>query len=180
MNKILIFFVSIVAIVIGCTNYEKDLNGAGATFPEPLYKKMFLEYENATGQKIDYQGIGSGSGIFRLKEKTIDFAASDIIIQKAALDDILYIPTCVGAVAVVYNLPAKPILNLTPELLVKIFMGKITHWNDEAITKLNSDVILPNQRILIINRSDESGTSMIFNDYLSKISKDWRNRKENP
>ncbi|MCF7793690.1 MAG: phosphate ABC transporter substrate-binding protein PstS [Candidatus Cloacimonetes bacterium] len=180
MKKILFIIVTVILIVIGCSNFEKDLSGAGATFPEPLYKKMFLEYEKATGQKIGYQGIGSGSGIFRLKEKSVDFAATDIIMEKADSENILYIPTSLGAVAVVYNLPAKPMLNLTSELLVKIFMGKITHWNDDEITTLNPDVVLPNQRILIINRADESGTSKIFNDYLCKVSTEWKNRKENP
>jgi len=179
MKRLLIVFFAVLS-VLSCNQTKKELQGAGATFPEPLYKKMFQEYKTVTDQNIVYQSIGSGSGIFRLKEKTIDFAATDIILDKAYIDDILYIPTCIGAVAIVYNLPANPMLKFTPELLVKIFMGKITHWNDEKITKLNPNVTLPNQRILIINRADESGTSTIFNDYLCKVSDEWKNRQENP
>lgn len=170
----------LVIFFAGCSKFEKDLTGAGATFPQPLYQKMFLEFEKETGSKINYLGIGSGGGLFRLKEKDIDFAATDIILKDLDSNDILYIPTCVGAVAIVYNLPAKPQLKLTPEILADIFMGNLKNWNDEKISQLNPDIVLPNQRILIINRSDESGTSRIFNDYLGKVIEKWQNRKENP
>ncbi len=176
---LLIILISL--IVLGCVPKEDIIHGAGATFPLPLYKKMFNEYKKLTAMKITYEGIGSGAGIMKFKDRNTDFCATDMIIDDEQLkNDIVYIPTCIGAVAIVYNLPAKPVLNLTPEILVNIFMGIISRWNDVRIKEMNPNIILPNQRILIINRSDVSGTSQIFNNYLSKVSDKWSSRKKNP
>lgn len=179
--KRIIFMLFLLILLLGCAKKSQvDLLGAGATFPQPLYEKMFTEYGKESGIKVGYHSIGSGVGIFRLKNKLADFGATDIIWDSQNQDDqIVYIPTCIGAVAIAYNLPANPVLNFTPDVLTDIFMGKIINWNDEKIKSLNPDVVLPNQRILVINRSDESGTSQIFNDYLTKVSNKWREKKKN-
>jgi phosphate transport system substrate-binding protein len=181
MKKIL-FALLLFILLAGCGKKNQvDLSGAGATFPQPLYEKMFEEFENETEIKISYHGIGSGGGIFRLKNKQVDFGATDIIVnEKDFSEEIVHIPICLGAVAITYNLPTNPQINFTPELLVSIFSGKITNWNDERLTSLNPNIVLPNQRILVINRSDESGTSTIFNDYLCKVNEKWKEYKENP
>ena len=181
MKKIL-FALLLLILLAGCGKKNQvDLLGAGATFPQPLYEKMFEEFENETEIKISYHGIGSGGGIFRLKNKQADFGATDIILEENEFNkEIIYIPICIGAVAITYNLPTNPQINFTPELLVSIFSGKITNWNDERLTSLNPNIVLPNQRILVINRSDESGTSTIFNDYLCKVNEKWKEYKENP
>lgn len=168
-------------VMIGCTQKKKDLYGAGASFPEPLYNKMLAEYELISGENIVYEGIGSGAGIFRLKEKTVDFAGTDKFLETNDLEEeILHIPTSLGAVVASYNLPANPVLNFSPSVLAAIFLGEIKNWNDERIKEINPDVILPNQRILLINRSDDSGTCQIFNDYLSKVSTKWQEQTRNP
>ncbi|MDO9578123.1 MAG: phosphate ABC transporter substrate-binding protein PstS [Candidatus Cloacimonadales bacterium] len=179
--KNILFFLVILMITVSCTKHDDILHGAGATFPLPLYEVAFAEFQKTTGQKVVYEGIGSGAGIYKLKDRKTDFCATDILIDPQHWDEeVVYIPTCIGAVAITYNLPAKPVLNLSSELLANIFLGEITNWTDQRITKLNPDIILPNQRILVINRSDESGTSQIFYDYLSKVSEKWNVRKPNP
>lgn len=177
-----LFALVLLILLAGCSKKNQvDLLGAGATFPQPLYEKMFKEFENETDIRISYHGIGSGGGIFRLKNKQADFGATDIILEKNEFTkEIIYIPICIGAVAITYNLPTNPQINYTPEVLAAIFSREITNWNNKKLTDLNPDVVLPNQRILVINRSDESGTSKIFDDYLCKISKKWADRKENP
>jgi phosphate transport system substrate-binding protein len=181
MKKIL-FALLLFILLAGCGKKNQvDLLGAGATFPQPLYEKMFKEFNNETDIRISYHGIGSGGGIFRLKNRKTDFGATDIIVnEKNFPEEIVHIPICLGAVAITYNLPANPQINFTPEVLVSIFSGKITNWNNERLTSLNPNIILPNQRILVVNRSDESGTSTIFHDYLCKVNKKWKEYKENP
>lgn len=170
----------LILMVLGCGIKKQDLHGAGATFPEPLYRKMFSEYLKETYQKINYTAIGSGGGIFRLKEKSVDFGASDMIAEDEEWNkQIFYIPICIGAVTIAYNLPAAPQLDLTPELLTDIFMGEIKYWHDERIKALNPNIILPNQRILLIDRSDNSGTCRVFDNYLSKVSAKWQKRDKN-
>ncbi len=157
-----------------------DLTGAGATFPYPIYSKWFNEYAAKTGVKINYQSIGSGGGIKQLSEQTVDFGASDAPMSdsdmaKAKGGPVLHIPTVVGVVALAYNLPglAQP-LKLTGPLLADIFLGKVTKWNDPRIAAINPGVTLPNQDILVVHRTDGSGTTYIFSDYLSSVSPAWK------
>ena len=154
------------------------LNGAGATFPAPLYTKWFNEYAARTGTQINYQAIGSGGGIRAITDRTVDFGASDGIMteaQESAAPGILHIPTVSGAVAVTYNVPGlEGGLKLTPETLAGIFLGQVTRWNDPALADQNPGLALPNQDITVVHRSDSSGTTFIFTNYLSKVSPAWQ------
>jgi phosphate transport system substrate-binding protein len=155
------------------------LTGAGATFPYPLYSKWFSDYARQTGVRINYQPIGSGGGIRQLREGTVDFGATDSPMTaeemaQAKGGPILHIPTVLGAVVVTYNLPdVSPSLRLTGPVLADIFLGRIKKWNDLRIAQLNQGVPLPNTDILVVRRSDESGTTYIFTDYLSAVSPSW-------
>ncbi|HWJ20931.1 MAG TPA: phosphate ABC transporter substrate-binding protein PstS [Gemmatimonadaceae bacterium] len=156
-----------------------DLNGAGATFPYPIYSKWFSEYASKTGVKINYQSIGSGGGIRQLSEGTVDFGASDAPMTDAEMakakgGPILHFPTVLGAVAVTYNVPdvGAP-LKLSGDVLADVFLGKITKWNDARVAALNPGAKLPAKDILVVHRSDGSGTSFIFTDYLSAVSPAW-------
>jgi phosphate transport system substrate-binding protein len=160
---------------------QTTVNGAGATFPNPMYQKWFSEYHKAHPDvQFNYQSIGSGGGIRQVLAQTVDFGASDGPMTDEQLSQaktkILHIPTVLGAVVPAYNVPGVSTeLKFTPEALAGIFLGKITTWNDPAIAKANPGVSLPNQTIIVIHRSDGSGTTYIFTDYLSKISSDWQN-----
>jgi phosphate transport system substrate-binding protein len=163
----------------GARSGSVDLTGAGATFPYPLYRKWFSDYAAKTGVRINYQSIGSGGGIKQLSEGTIDFGASDSPMTdeemaKAKGGPVLHIPTVLGAVVVTYNLPgvAQP-LKLTGPVVADIFLGRIKRWNDPRIAQLNAGVALPNTSILPVRRSDGSGTTFIFTDYLSAVSPAW-------
>ncbi|MEP6618990.1 MAG: phosphate ABC transporter substrate-binding protein PstS [bacterium] len=156
-----------------------DLTGAGATFPNPLYSKWFSTYATKTGIRINYQPIGSGGGIKQLQEQTVDFGASDAPMSDAELANakggpVLHIPTALGAVVMTYNLPdvAAP-LKLTGDLIAAIYQGQITKWNDARIAGANAGVKLPASDILVVHRSDGSGTSYVFTDYLSNVSPAW-------
>jgi phosphate transport system substrate-binding protein len=157
------------------------LNGAGATFPYPMYSKWFSEYNKLHSDvQINYQSIGSGGGIRQVLNGTVDFGASDGPMTdeqlKQSKEKILHIPTVMGAVVPAYNVPGVTgELKFTPEALAGIFLGKIQKWNDAAITSANPGVKFPDQPIIVIYRSDGSGTTFIFTDYLSKISQDWAN-----
>ncbi|HYU51515.1 MAG TPA: phosphate ABC transporter substrate-binding protein PstS [Gemmatimonadaceae bacterium] len=156
-----------------------DLTGAGATFPYPIYSKWFSDYAKLTGVKINYQSIGSGGGIRQVSEQTVDFGASDgpmtdEELAKAKGGPILHVPTVLGADVITYNLPGvTAALKFTPDLIAGIFMGRVTKWNDSRIASLNPGVSLPNQDILVVHRSDGSGTTYIFTDYLDKVSPAW-------
>jgi phosphate transport system substrate-binding protein len=158
------------------------LNGAGATFPYPMYSKWFSEYNKLHPDiQFNYQSIGSGGGIRQVLAGTVDFGATDGPMTDEQLSQaktkILHIPTVLGADAPAYNIPGvSEELKFTPELLVNIFLGKITSWNDAALAKANPGVNLPNQSIIVIHRSDGSGTTYIWTDYLSKVSTDWKNQ----
>jgi phosphate transport system substrate-binding protein len=156
------------------------LHGAGATFPQPLYKKWIEVYRKKTGVRISYQGIGSGGGIRRLLEKSTDFSGTDAFLSDDELspggNDILHVPTCLGAVTVTYNLPGNPSLKFTPELIADIFLGKITRWSDKRISKVNPSIKLPDVEISVVHRSDGSGTSFVFTSYLSRVSDQWKKR----
>jgi phosphate transport system substrate-binding protein len=157
-----------------------DLTGAGATFPYPLYSKWFSMYAEKTGIRINYQSIGSGGGIRQLSEQTVDFGASDAPMSdeelgKAKGGPILHIPTVLGAVVVTYNVPGAPAaLKLSGDVVAEIFLGKITKWNDTRIASLNPGATLPSTDILVVHRSDGSGTTYIFTDYLSAVSAAWK------
>ena len=157
-----------------------DLTGAGATFPYPLYSKWFSDYAAKTGIRINYQSIGSGGGIRQLSEETVDFGATDgpmtdDEMARAKGGPILHIPTVLGADAITYNLPGIPTgLKLTPDVLADIFLGRITKWNDPRIATLNPGVRLPATDLLVVHRSDGSGTTYIFTDYLTAVSSAWK------
>ena len=156
----------------------QDLTGAGATFPQPLYTKWFADYAAKAGVKINYQPIGSGGGIRQFLEGTVDFGASDAPMtdeEMAKLKSPAYhIPTVLGAVAITYNLPEVTTpLKLTGPVVAQIFLGKITKWNAKEIASLNPGVNLPGKDILVIHRSEGSGTTYIFSDYLSAVSPEW-------
>jgi phosphate transport system substrate-binding protein len=155
------------------------LTGAGATFPYPLYSKWFDMYHEKTGVQINYQSIGSGAGIQQVKAGTVDFGASDAALSNQRLKElprpVLHFPTAAGAVVLAYNLPGLSApLNLTPEVIVGIYLGKITMWNDKAIAASNAGVALPVAPILPVHRSDGSGTTNIFTTYLSAVSRPWK------
>ena len=159
-----------------------SLNGAGATFPQPLYNQWFAEYATLTGVKVNYQGVGSGSGITAITNGTVDFGASDGIMTQAQIDAaqaaygaILTIPMTAGAEAIIYNISgiATGQLKLTGDVLANIFLGTITKWNDQSITALNPGLTLPNAAIAVVHRSDSSGTTNIFTNYLYKVSPAW-------
>lgn len=158
------------------------INGAGATFPYPIYSKWFSEYRKVDPSvKINYQSIGSGGGIRQIIARTVDFGASDAPLSDAELQKapskLLHIPTVMGAVVVIYNLEGTgKALKLTPAVLADIFLGKITRWNDTRLTKLNPGVSLPTADIIVVHRSDGSGTTSIFTDYLSSVSPEWKEK----
>jgi phosphate transport system substrate-binding protein len=158
----------------------QSLNGAGATFPYPMYSKWFSEYHKKNPNvQINYQSIGSGGGIRQVLAGTVDFGATDGPMSDEQLGQakgkILHIPTVLGAVVPAYNVPGvSGEIKFTPELLANIFLGKITTWNDPAIAKVNPGVKFPGDPIVVVHRSDGSGTTFIFTDYLSKVSPEWK------
>ncbi len=162
------------------------LNGAGATFPNPIYSKWFSEYHKLHQDiQINYQPIGSGGGIRQVTEGTVDFGASDMPMTDTQLQEaraklktpILNIPTVLGAVVPAYNVPGVTgEVRFTPAALAGIFLGSITNWNDKAIASANPGANFPNQEIIVVHRSDGSGTSFIWTDYLSKVSSEWKNQ----
>ena len=160
----------------------QSLTGAGATFPAPIYTKWFDAYNKQTGVQINYQAIGSGGGIKQYTEGTVDFGASDGPMTDeqmgAVQGKVLHIPTVLGAVVLTWNLPAlgDKQLKLDGPTIAGIYLGQITRWNDRRIAALNPDVTLPAQDIIVVHRSDGSGTSYIFTDFLSKVSQDWKER----
>lgn len=170
------------ALVLCITASAQSLNGAGATFPNPIYQKWFTQYSSAhSGVRINYQSLGSGAGIAQVTAGTVDFGASDGPMTDEQLAKVqgtlLHIPTVLGAVVPCYNIPGvKQELKFTSDLLAYIFLGKINNWNDPNIAKVNPGVKLPNLPIVVVHRSDGSGTTYIFTDYLSKISAEWNTK----
>jgi phosphate transport system substrate-binding protein len=154
-----------------------SLTGAGATFPLPFYNLAIKNYTDKTGVAVTYGGVGSGGGIRSLKDRVVDFGATDAFLsadQEAEMPaEIVHIPTCIGAVVIAYNLPGVEELKLSNENLQDIFMGTITSWNDQRIQSTNPGVTLPDQDITVVERSDGSGTTYIFSDFMSKISSSW-------
>lgn len=155
---------------------SQELSGAGATFPLPFYNVIFEEFAQVGGDIVAYGGIGSGGGVRNLRDKIVDFAGSDAFLSEnemAELDEVIHIPTCMGAVVLAYNLDGVDELNLNGELIADIFAGKIKMWNDARIKALNPNAKLPAESIIPVFRSDGSGTTFVFTDYLSKVSAMW-------
>ncbi|MBI5249370.1 MAG: phosphate ABC transporter substrate-binding protein PstS [Desulfomonile tiedjei] len=158
----------------------ENVNGAGASFPYPIYAKWATKYHQYSGLKLSYQSIGSGGGIAQIKAKTVDFGASDEPLKSEELekDGLLQFPLIMGGVVPVINLENvyKGKLKLTPELLADIYLGKIKNWNDRRIMAVNPDLRLPDQEITVVHRADGSGTTWIFTNYLTKISTEWKEK----
>ncbi|HYY87419.1 MAG TPA: phosphate ABC transporter substrate-binding protein PstS, partial [Chloroflexota bacterium] len=159
----------------------KTLNGAGATFPAPLYQKWFDEYARLTQVKVNYQPIGSGGGIKGIQDQTVDFGASDAPMTDDQLKDarggeIFHIPTALGAIVATYNLPSNPKLKFTGDTLAGIFLGDIQKWNDPKLVADNPDLATVNQDIVVVHRSDGSGTTFGWTDYLSAVNKAWQQK----
>jgi phosphate transport system substrate-binding protein len=161
---------------------QTTLNGAGATFPNPMYSKWFSEYHKIHPEvQVNYQPIGSGGGIRQVTAGTVDFGASDMPMTDKQLQEakqkILNIPTVLGAVVPAYNIPGvSGEVKFTPDALAGIFLGRISKWNDKALTAANPGVNFPDKEIIVVHRSDGSGTSFIWTDYLSKISSEWKSQ----
>ncbi|MGC2448727.1 MAG: phosphate ABC transporter substrate-binding protein PstS [Candidatus Sulfotelmatobacter sp.] len=180
MRKLVLLLVCVLLAlpVLGQTT----LNGAGATFPYPIYSKWFSEYgKSHPGIQINYQSIGSGGGIRQVTAGTVDFGASDMPMTDKQLQDakfkILNIPTVLGADVPAYNVPGVTgEVKFTPDALAGIFMGRISKWNDKAITSANPGVNFPDKDIIVVHRSDGSGTTFIWTDYLSKVSPEWKSQ----
>ncbi|MEK7818774.1 MAG: phosphate ABC transporter substrate-binding protein PstS [Bacteroidota bacterium] len=181
ITKTILFILTFLSIA----NSQIQLNGAGATFPYVIYSKWFDVYKNKTAVQFNYQSIGSGGGIRQVSEGTVDFGATDGPMNDKQLEvaklkqntNVLHIPTVMGAVAVAYNLPTlKEKIKLSSTVLAEIFLGTITKWNDPKISKDNPKLNLPDMPILVVHRSDGSGTTYIFVDYLSKVSEEWKSK----
>ena len=188
MKKI---FLSIVALTFaiamtscgGNTNNgarkAQQLSGAGATFPLPFYNVVFEQFAEVNGDAVAYGGIGSGGGVRNLRDKIVDFAGSDAFLSEKEMSEmnpVIHIPTCMGAVVLAYNLEGVDELRLTGDVIANIFAGEIKMWNDERIKELNPQALLPNEAIIPVFRSDGSGTTFVFTDYLNKVSPMWASR----
>jgi phosphate transport system substrate-binding protein len=179
VRKSLTFAVTVL-VCAACGAGAQKINGAGASFPYPIYSKWFSEYsQQHPGVQINYQSIGSGGGIRQVTTGTVDFGASDMPMSNDQLSaskiKLVHVPTVLGAVVPVYNIPGVSTeLKFAPDVLADIYLGKITNWSDGRIAKDNPGVKLPNQDIFVVHRSDGSGTTFIFTDYLSKVSPEWK------
>jgi len=183
--KHLIGIIALALLLSSCGNSgggNKDsenvsITAAGATFPLPFYNLAIKNYTSSSGTQLTYGGVGSGGGIRSLKDKVVDFGATDAFLnkdQEAEMPaEIVHIPTCIGAVVIAYSLPGVEDLNLSNENLQDIFMGKITNWNDPGLQASNPGIALPDLALTVVHRSDGSGTTYIFSDFMSKISAQW-------
>lgn len=180
MKRYFPVFVLFLSVLPAAT--QTKLNAAGATFPYPIYSKWFSEYHQAHPDvEINYQSIGSGGGIAQLKAGTVDFGASDMPLKDEMVKQmpipILQLPTVLGSIVPAYDLPGvKAELKFTPQIIAGIYLGEITSWNDKAIAAANPGVSLPSTPIVVVHRSDGSGTTFVFTDYLSKISSEWKSK----
>jgi phosphate transport system substrate-binding protein len=176
LQKCLSFLLCLLAI--SSLTYSTQLTGAGASFPALTYATLFKAYEQHTQTSINYLAIGSGSGFSKFMNQELDFGATDIMLSQTYEDKlpqkIVHIPTFIGAVSIVFNLPGIDTLYLSPEVLSDIFLGTITHWSDSKIANINPNTPLPNNRIVPINRSNGSGTTYIFSDFLSATNTLWK------
>jgi len=178
MKKIMMLFAAVFLALSFGTARAELINGAGATFPYPLYSKWAYEYAKSTGLKLNYQSIGSGGGIKQVAAKTVDFGASDAPLgaKDLAKSGLMQFPMAIGGVVPVVNLPGvnPGQLKLTGDVLADIYLGKITKWNDQRIASLNPGIKLPDNKITVVHRSDGSGTTWIFTNYLDKVAADWK------
>ena len=161
------------------TREAQELSGAGATFPLPFYNVVFEEFSQVNGDAVAYGGIGSGGGVRNLRDKIVDFAGSDAYLSEKEMADmnpVIHIPTCMGAVVLAYNLDGVNELKLSGEVIADIFAGEIKMWNDARLTALNPGINLPAEAIIPVFRSDGSGTTFVFTDYLTKVSPMWANK----
>lgn len=179
-SSILTSALAIVMISCGsATNGSRnaqELSGAGATFPLPFYNVVFEQFSQVNGDAVAYGGIGSGGGVRNLRDKIVDFAGSDAFLSDKEMSDmalVVHIPTCMGAVVVAYNLEGVDELKLSGEVIADIFAGEIKMWNDDRLAALNPDITLPEEAIIPVFRSDGSGTTFVFTDYLTKVSPLW-------
>ena len=184
MKKLVGVLVLLACLMLaGLAQAEITINGAGASFPYPVYAKWAHKYYELNKVKVNYQSIGSGGGISQIKAKTVDFGGSDDPLKADDLkaSDLAQFPTLIGGVVPVYNLPgiAAGQITLSPAVLADIFLGKIKSWNDPAIVKLNPKVKLPSDAITVVHRADGSGTTFIFTNYLSKVSPEWKEKVGN-
>ena len=157
----------------------QELSGAGATFPLPFYNVVFENFAQVNGDAVAYGGIGSGGGVRNLRDKIVDFAGSDAFLtdkEMAEMPPVVHVPTCMGAVVVAYNLDGVEELKLTGEVIADIFAGEIKMWNDERLVALNPGASLPAEAIIPVFRSDGSGTTFVFTDYLTKVSPMWKEK----
>lgn len=157
----------------------QELSGAGATFPLPFYNVIFEEFAQKNGDAVAYGGIGSGGGVRNLRDKIVDFAASDAFLTDKEISEmnaVIHVPTCMGAVVLAYNLDGVEELNLSGNVIAEIFAGNIKMWNDERLVALNPGVNLPAESIIPVFRSDGSGTTFVFTDYLTKVSPMWKEK----
>jgi phosphate transport system substrate-binding protein len=169
------------AVLTSAAVAQTNLNGAGATFPYPIYSKWFNEFQKVHGVQINYQSIGSGGGIRQLQAGTVDFGASDMPLDDTQLKEmgkpIIQFPTVLGSVVPAYNVPGvSGEIKFTPEALAGIYLGHISKWNDKALTSANPGLKLPDQDIVVVHRSDGSGTTFVWTDYLSKVSPEWKSK----
>jgi phosphate transport system substrate-binding protein len=183
MNTFSLRYVAVTAAALGFLStgaHAQDVTGAGATFPAPLYAKWADSYNKASGARINYQSVGSGAGLKQIRGKTVDFGASDMPLKDEELqkDGLIQFPTVIGGVVPVVNIAGiKPgQIKLTGKLLGDIYLGKITKWNDPALTAQNPGVPLPDATISVVRRADGSGTSFIFTNYLSKVNEGWKSK----
>ena len=189
MKKLNVFFLVTMLVfgLVSCESTKKnaengrdavELSGAGATFPLPFYNVIFENFAEVNGDVVAYGGIGSGGGVRNLRDGIVDFAGSDAFLTEKEMNEmppVIHVPTCMGAVVLAYNLPGVDNLNLSGDVVADIFAGKITRWNDARIKALNEGTSLPDADIIPVFRSDGSGTTFVFTDYLSKVSENWKN-----
>lgn len=177
MKKLLLSTASLLVILASCGNKKDSLSGAGATFPAPFYNIVFKKYSETSGNTVSYGAIGSGGGIRNLKDKTVDFGATDIFLSDDEIKemgaDIVHIPTALGAVVMSYNLKDVKDLKLTSDIISDIYLGKIKNWNDSKIKAINPGITFPDQAITPVYRSDGSGTTFVFSEYMSKVNPTW-------
>jgi phosphate transport system substrate-binding protein len=181
MNSSIRFATTTIALgLLSGAAFAQDVTGAGATFPAPLYAKWADSYNKVSGARINYQSVGSGAGLKQIRGKTVDFGASDMPLKDEELkaDGLIQFPTVIGGVVPVVNIPGvKPgQIKLTGQVLGDIYLGKVTKWNDPALTALNPGVPLPDAAISVVRRADGSGTSFIFTNYLSKVNEEWKTK----
>ena len=178
-KKIFIILLTILSILTSCgTDGREKISGAGATFPAPFYNIVFREYAKQGGSITTYGGIGSGGGVRSFKDKTVDFGATDVFLSDKDLDkigiDIVHIPAALGGIVMAFNLKDIKELNMNAEIVTAIYLGEITKWDDSKIKSINPEVNLPDKSITPIYRSDGSGTTAVFSEYMSKVNDEWK------